>query len=80
MGHNTLPVTVMFLIQIKPKINPLIKAIIFGILTAFMGEPFFQWLDLYDPQDWKRIYSLPIYIVIYLIAHFISTRKNYAEL
>jgi hypothetical protein len=37
-----MPLSVMFLIQIKPKINPLIKAIIFGLLSSYIAEPFFH--------------------------------------
>ncbi len=75
-----MPVTVMFLLQIKPNINPLIKAAIFGIISAFVAEPFFTWVGMYHAEHWKVIYSFPIYVVIYLIAHFISARKDYKEI
>ncbi|WP_052737995.1 CBO0543 family protein [Bacillus sp. SA1-12] len=77
---TVLPVTVMFFIQFKPHRSPIIKAIIFGSGAAFIGEPIFKWLDLYEPNHWKSIYSFPIYIFIYLASHFISTRKHYKEL
>jgi hypothetical protein len=67
-----LPVTVMFWLQIKPKSNPFLKAVIFAALCAFIGEYLFEWLGLYTPKEWRSIYSFPIYIVIYLIADRIS--------
>src|SRR4051812_14934990 len=33
---SMLPVAVMFFIQLKPNINPFIKAIVFGVLGAFV--------------------------------------------
>lgn len=75
-----MPVTVMFLLQIRPSIHPLIKAAFFGIIAAFAAEPFFTFIGLYHPEHWKMIYSFPIYVVIYLIAHVISTRDSYKEI
>ena len=75
-----LPVLVMSFIQYKPKMSPIIKAIVCAAISAFVGEPVSQWLRLYDPHNWKSIYSFPILIVIYLIAHFISSRKEFKEI
>lgn len=44
-----MPVTIMFFLQVKPNFSPLLKAIIFGIIAAFLAEPFFIWLGLYEP-------------------------------
>lgn len=66
-----MPVTIMFLLQIMPNINPFLKAVVFGILSAFVAEPFFTWIGLYHTENWKFIYSFPIYIVIYLIALYL---------
>ena len=74
-----LPVLVMLLIQYKPKTNPIIKAVIFGGSSAFVGEPVSQWLRLYDPHNWTSLYSFPIFMIIYLIAHLISSRKAFEE-
>lgn len=75
-----MPVVVMGLIQFKPNFSPLIKAIIYGILTSYIGETLVVFIDIYNPRNWKHIYSLPIYIVIYLIANWLITRKGYEEL
>lgn len=74
------PVTIMFLLQYKPKFNPFIKALCFGIFAAFIAEPFFGILQLYTPITWKSVYSLPIYIALYLISHFLSRRYNFEPL
>lgn len=75
-----LPVLVMSLIQYRPHINPLIKAIFFAGFCAFVGEPLFKWLRLYDPQNWKSIYSFVIFAIIYLMAHFISSWKSFRNI
>lgn len=75
-----LPVLVISLIQYKPQISPIIKSVVFAGFCAFIGEPVSQRLRLYDPQHWKSIYSFVIFIIIYLIAHFISTRKSFKEI
>lgn len=75
-----MPVSVMLLIQFKPKANPLIKAIIFGLLTSYVGEPLFHWLGVYVPINWRYTYSVPIQIIIYLIAHYLTKRDQYNKL
>ncbi|KGP72790.1 CBO0543 family protein [Pontibacillus yanchengensis] len=75
-----LPVITMALIQIKPNVNPVIKAIIFAFLSSYVAETIFEWLDMYDREEWKLYYSFFIYIIIYLLADFIATRKSYAPL
>ena len=75
-----MPVSIMFLLQFKPDINPIYKGVAFGFLAAFVGEPFFKWLDIYDPLKWKYIYSFPFYILIYLGADWISKRTHFEKL
>jgi hypothetical protein len=71
------PVSVMFLLQIKPKVRPIVKAIIFSGTNAFIFEPLFKWLDFYHPKKWIPIYSFIIYIFIYLLADFLMKRKDF---
>jgi hypothetical protein len=54
------PVTIMILLQYKPTISPYIKALLFAFLAAFVGEPFFIYIDLYIPYKWEHYYSFPI--------------------
>lgn len=75
-----LPITVMLLLQIKPQMNPWIKAVLFGVLVSFVGEPIFTWVDYYEPIKWKHYYSLPIYSVIYLCAHAVSRTNRFEPL
>ncbi|MDR7000676.1 CBO0543 family protein [Neobacillus niacini] len=75
-----MPVSVMFLIQVKPKMKPFYKAILFAVLTSFFGEPLFKWLGIYEPLSWRYIYSVPVYFVIYLTANWLSKRPNFERL
>ncbi|MDR3586272.1 MAG: hypothetical protein P4L59_13270 [Desulfosporosinus sp.] len=75
-----LPVTIMFLLQIKPKISPLIKAITFSVFSSFMAEPFFVWIGTYNPKHWRHIYSFPIFIAIYLVSDWISKGVHFEKL
>jgi hypothetical protein len=73
-----MPVSVMLFLQIKPEFHPLVKAILFGVFSAYIAEPFFHWLGIYVPTKWNYSYSLPIHIGIYLAAHYLSRRKNFS--
>jgi hypothetical protein len=75
-----MPLSVMLLIQIKPKLNPLFKAVVFALLSCYVGEPFFHWLGVYVLDAWRYSYSVPIQILIYLIAHYFSRRENFSHL
>lgn len=75
-----LPVITMFLLQLKPAIKPIYKAIVFAFFSSFVGEPIFVWLGLYNPKHWEYIYSFPIIIAIYLVADWISKRTDFEEL
>ncbi|MFZ3590271.1 CBO0543 family protein [Bacillus sp. DJP31] len=35
-----MPVTIMFFSQVKPHVNPIIKAVLFTLLTSYISEPF----------------------------------------
>ncbi len=75
-----MPLAIMFLIQVKPKINPYLKAILFALLTSYVAEPFIKWLMIYNPKEWKYSYSVPIQFIIYLVAHYLSRRNKFNEL
>jgi hypothetical protein len=74
-----IPVSVMLLLQYKPNINPLLKAIVFSGVASFIFQPLLVWLGFYDPKIWKHYYSFPILIAIYLIADFSVKRKNFEK-
>ncbi|WP_449620357.1 CBO0543 family protein [Robertmurraya sp. Marseille-Q9965] len=74
-----LPVAIMFLIQTKPHIASWKKAIFFGVLTAYIGEPIFVWAGYYVLTGWKYICSLPIYALIYLFADWLTKRESFSD-
>lgn len=74
-----MPVAIMTLIQFKPHISAIKKGVFFGFSTAFIGEPLIVLTDIYKPIDWRFFYSVPIYFAIYLIAHWLTTKKQYEE-
>lgn len=73
--YSLFPVGIMFMLQIKPEISAFIKAILFASLTAFIIEPFYSWIGLYQPVHWKYWYSFIIYISLYLIWNKIYNSK-----
>ncbi|KAA0548445.1 hypothetical protein FZW96_07680 [Bacillus sp. BGMRC 2118] len=75
-----MPVTVIVILQFKPDGNPIIKALLFAAISSYLAEPFFHKLQIYHLKQWKYSYSFPIQIVIYLLAHYISSRHNFAYL
>ena len=75
-----LPVTIMFFLQIKPNIHPIYKAIVFAGMSAFVAEPIFVMLGIYNPKHWKYIYSFPIFFLIYLVTNWFSKRRNFEKL
>jgi hypothetical protein len=74
---SLMPVTVMFLIQFKPKVNLYFKATLFAILASFIAEPLFIWMGIYQPILWKHIYSFSINFVVYLIAFYLFSRNQF---
>ncbi|MED4224587.1 CBO0543 family protein [Neobacillus cucumis] len=74
-----IPVLIMSLIQIKPSVNPFVKALLFSIIASFIGEPLFRHFGFYKPIKWDSLYSFPINYCIFLIAYFLSRRKSFNE-
>lgn len=74
-----LPVIVMFLLQIKPRTHPFIKALIYAIISL-IALPILKWIGVYVPIQWNYMYSFVIQFFVYLIAHFISKRRKFKDL
>lgn len=74
---SLLPVFAMLLMQIKPKLNPFIKAMIFGVFGAYIGLPLLSVIDLYKKIDWSLHYSFIILTIMYLLAHWFSRRASF---
>lgn len=77
---SLLPVATMVFLQYKPGMNPFIKAVIYSGVCSFVVQPLFEWLRFYNPQYWKHYYSFPIFIWLYLLAHFCVTRESFEKL
>jgi uncharacterized membrane protein YoaT (DUF817 family) len=75
-----LPIATMAFIQYKPNINPFFKAVIFSGIGSFIAQPVFAFLGIYNRQSWKDYYSFPIFIVLYLVAHYFSRLNSFDKL
>jgi hypothetical protein len=73
---SVMPVMAMLFYQFKPRINPWIKSVVFGVLGAFVSEPIFEWLEIYQRLNWELYYSFPIYIVVYMIGYYVFKRSS----
>lgn len=51
---SLIPVSVMLYLQFFPRLSPWIKGVLFAGGASFIGEPLFQWLDIYEPEKWAR--------------------------
>ncbi|GAA0615450.1 hypothetical protein GCM10009001_35940 [Virgibacillus siamensis] len=78
--YSLLPVTIMFLIQVKPHIAIWKKGIIYGLLAAFIGEPIFVWAGYYVMTGWISIFSIPIYAIIYMFCDWLTKRESFERL
>lgn len=77
---SLLPVTVMLWLQFQPHWNPFVKAVIYALIVAFIGEPLFEWLGFYTPLKWHTYYSFPVYIGIFLVSHRFSKMISFDTL
>ncbi|MDQ0974540.1 hypothetical protein QFZ31_004418 [Neobacillus niacini] len=75
-----MPLSIITLIQIKPKMNPWFKAVVFSLLASYVAEPFFDWLGVYEPKHWRYSYSVPLQIIFYMSAHALSKRNQFSKL
>ncbi|WP_026580853.1 CBO0543 family protein [Bacillus sp. J33] len=78
--YSMVPVTIMFLLQYKPHLNPLIKAILFAGFSAYIGMPLMAMIHLYKKVDWAYTYSFFILFSLFMIAHWFSRRKSFGEI
>lgn len=78
--ETCITVTILLLLQYKPAFSPWLKAFGFGLADTFVGEPMAKWMGLYIPLHWRYIYSLPIYIAIYLTAHYLARSNSFEKL
>ncbi|WP_394237063.1 CBO0543 family protein [Niallia oryzisoli] len=77
---SVLPVFFMLLLQYKPRLNPFIKAIIYGVLGAYLGMPILSKIDLYKKIDWAYTYSFFILTAFYLMGYWFSNLNTYKKI
>jgi hypothetical protein len=64
-NYTVFPVTYTLIYQFFPKWKTYLFVLTAAsAVFAFVGEPLFVWLEIYEPRGWKHIYSFPIYIAI----------------
>jgi hypothetical protein len=78
--YGLMPVIVMLLIQFFTNKNPWMIGFFFAVLAAYVGEPIFEWLNIYTSVHWRHIYSIPFYTVIYWGAFKIYRRKFFEKI
>lgn len=65
INFTMLPIAYMLVYQYFANWKSYILAnIIMAAIFAFIGEPIFIFLDIYELLNWKIIYSFPIYILL----------------
>jgi hypothetical protein len=73
------PVTIMFLLQIKPKANVYIKALLFAAFSGYAMEPLFEKLGMYHNIKWSSFKSFIIYVFLYLFFNWIYNKAKRCE-
>lgn len=76
-NYSALPVTTMLFLQFCPNVKPVYKALVYAGLGSFVFQPVMIWVGLVIHEKWPNLYSFPILFLIYLMSHFIATRKHY---
>ncbi|MGN7297415.1 CBO0543 family protein [Ferdinandcohnia sp. SAFN-114] len=71
---------ILFLVQIKPNISPILKALLYSTISTFIGEPLFEWLGFYQSIKWNPLFSFPLYFLKFLTGYFLVSRENFEEL
>jgi len=74
------PVGIMLALQIKPKMNPLLKGVVFAAISAFGGMNFFDAIDFYNPKNWSTLYDFIIFLTLYYVAYAVTKMESYTPL
>lgn len=77
---NTVDITVlpffyMLVYQWFPRWRSFFTAkVLFAAFYAFIGEPLYVWLGIYEMLNWSHVYSFPLYVLIGLAVKWIVER------
>ncbi|SHH94863.1 MULTISPECIES: CBO0543 family protein [Virgibacillus] len=74
------PVAVMFVLQIKPKANALIKGSIFAAIAAFGGMNLFNALEFYNPKNWSTFYDFFIFLFLFFASYWLFHIQGYEKI
>ncbi|NBJ69399.1 MULTISPECIES: CBO0543 family protein [Clostridia] len=74
------PVAIMFVLQIKPKANPLLKGSIFAAIAAFGGMNGFNALDFYNPKNWSIFYDFFIFLFLFFSSYWLFHMQGYEKI
>lgn len=74
------PVAIMLALQIKPKMNTLLKGVIFSSIMAFGGMNFFNAIDFYNPKNWSTVYDFIIFLTLYYAAYSLTKIESHNKL
>ncbi|SMQ86755.1 hypothetical protein SAMN05444673_6769 [Bacillus sp. OV166] len=78
VNYAFLPVTYSLIYQYTQNWKSFIIAmVIMAIVFAFIGEPLFIWLKIYDLHNWKSIYSFPLYIILGVIVKWTIDKVSF---
>ena len=78
--ESVIPIEILLLLQYRPSLSPWIKAMTIGAINSFIFEPLMEQMGVYVRVHWRHIYSFPIYIILYLIAHRLAQMKTFKRL
>ncbi|API91379.1 MULTISPECIES: CBO0543 family protein [unclassified Virgibacillus] len=74
------PVAIMFVLQIKPRANPVLKGSIFAAIAAFGGMNVFNALDFYNPKDWSTFYDFFIFLFLFFSSYWLFHMHGYEKI
>lgn len=53
-----------------------VAVLIMAVMFAFLLEPVMAWIGVYDPMNWRHIYSLPVYVLLPMSGRWLTQRVN----
>lgn len=75
MDFSILSVSHMLIYQyFRPWKSFIIALTIVGCVFAFIGEPFMEYIGIYQRYEWEYIYSLPIYVGKAVVCRLLVTK------
>jgi hypothetical protein len=74
---TVIPVTFMFVYQkYNSWRNYIIAMVVTSAIFSFVGETFLEWIEVYKLEEWRHIYSFPIYIAIGILVKWLIQRMG----